>query len=47
MEKWDTEFSDAFVDIHSIPDQPCEPVAKMNCFGWFILGQLAMDNLSI
>ena len=46
-EKCDIEFSDAFVYNHAIPQQPCEPVAKMNCFGWYILGQLAMDNLRI
>ena len=46
-EKWDTEFSNGFVYNHAILEQPCEPVAKMNCFEWYILGQLAMDNLRI
>jgi hypothetical protein len=30
-----TDFADAFVDVHAIPG---EPVAKMNCFGWYVLG---------
>jgi hypothetical protein len=42
-----TDFADAFVDVHSIPGQPGEPVAKMNCFGWYVLGQLAASNSSI
>ena len=42
-----TDFEDAFVDIHAIPGQPGEPVVKMNCFGWYVLGQLAIDNLRI
>ena len=42
-----TDFADAFVDIHAIPGQPGEPVVKMNCFGWYVLGQLAIDNLRI
>ena len=32
-----TDFADAFVDIHAIPGQPGEPVAKMNYFGWYVL----------
>ena len=32
-----TDFADAFVDIHAIPGQPGEPVAKMNYFDWYVL----------
>ena len=46
-EKWDTEFLDAFVYNHAIPEQPGEPTAKMNCFGWYVLGKLAKDNIRI
>ena len=42
-----TDFSEAFVDVHSISGQPGEPIAKMNCFGWYILGQLVMSNTRI
>ena len=30
-----------------IPGQPGEPVAKMDCFGWYVLGQLAARNCRI
>ncbi len=39
-----TDFADAFVDVHAIPGQPGEPIAKMNCFGWYVIGQLATSN---
>jgi hypothetical protein len=39
-----TDFADAFVDIHAIPERPGEPIAKMNCFGWYVIGQLATSN---
>ena len=39
-----TDFADAFVDVHVIPERPGEPVAKMNCFGWYVLGQLTASN---
>jgi hypothetical protein len=42
-----TDFVDAFVDVHAIPGQPGEPVAKMNCFGWYVLGQLSASNSRI
>ena len=42
-----TDFADAFVDVHVIPGHPGEPVAKMNCFGWYVLGQLATSNTTI
>ena len=42
-----TDFADAFVDVHVIPGHPGKPVAKMNCFGWYVLGQLATSNSTI
>ena len=42
-----TDFADAFVDVYAIPGQPGEPVAKMNCFGWYVLGHLATSNSRI
>ena len=35
-----TDFVDAFIDIHTLSGDPGEPVAKQNCFGWYILGQV-------
>jgi hypothetical protein len=35
-----TDFSEAFVDVHTIPGRCGEPIAKRNCFGWYIIGQL-------
>ena len=31
---------DAFVDIHTLSGEPGELIAKRNCFGWNVLGQL-------
>ena len=42
-----TDFADAFVDVHVIPGKHGEPIAKMNCFGWYVLGQLATSNSRI
>ena len=36
-----TDFADAFVDIHVIPRSPGEPIAKRNCFGWYVMGQFS------
>ena len=36
-----TDFADAFVDIHVISGGSGEPIAKRNCFGWYVLGQFA------
>ena len=36
-----TDFPDAFVDIHVIPGTPGEPIAKRNCFGWYVMGQFS------
>lgn len=33
-----TDLDDAFIDIHSLSGDPGEPVAKRNCFGWYVLG---------
>ena len=37
-----TDFADAFVDIHIVSGEPGEPIAKRNCFGWYVSG----DSLS-
>lgn len=34
-----TDFVDAFVDVHTESGEPGEPIAKRNCFGWYVLGQ--------
>ena len=36
-----TDFADAFVDMHVIPGSPGEPIAKRNCFGWYVMGQFS------
>ena len=36
-----TDFADAFVDIHVITRSPGEPIAKRNCFGWYVMGQFS------
>ena len=35
-----TDFVDAFVDFHTLSGEPGEPIAKRNCFGWYVLGQV-------
>ena len=35
-----TDFADAFLDIHMLSGNAGEPIAKRNCFGWYMLGQL-------
>ena len=42
-----TDFTDGFIDVHVIPGQPGDPIAKRNCFGWYILGQLTPTSQSI
>lgn len=39
-----TDFVDAFVDIHTKSGEPGEPIAKRNCFGWYVLGQLESNG---
>ena len=34
-----TNFAEAFVDIHIISGNTGDPIAKKNCFGWYVLGQ--------
>jgi hypothetical protein len=41
-----TDFSDAFVDIHVRQGKPAEPIAKENCFGWYLLGQVDDQSCS-
>ena len=36
---------DAFVDIHTLSGEPGEPIAKRNCFGWYILGQVTSSRI--
>ncbi|CAB4041306.1 uncharacterized protein LOC113669263, partial, partial [Paramuricea clavata] len=35
-----TDLAEAFVDVHTISGRCGEPIAKRNCFGWYIIGQL-------
>ena len=39
-----TDFADAFVDIHVIPRGPGDPIAKRNCFGWYVMGQFSSQG---
>lgn len=34
-----TNFAEAFLDIHVISGNAGDPIAKKNCFGWYVLGQ--------
>ncbi|KAK2548862.1 hypothetical protein P5673_030767 [Acropora cervicornis] len=36
-----TDFAGGIVDIHVIPGKAGEPIAKRNCFGWYVMGQLS------
>ena len=40
-----TDFADAFVDIHTLAGEAGEPIAKRNCFGWYVLGQLNSSRI--
>ena len=42
-----TDFVDAFIDIHTLSGDAGEPVAKRNCFGWYILGQVDSGSNSM
>ena len=42
-----TDFADGVVKIHVIPGESGDPIAKRNCFGWYILGQLTPSSQSI
>ena len=39
-----TDFVEAFIDIHTVSGEPGEPVAKRNCFGWYVMGQFEKNN---
>ena len=41
-----TDFVDAFVDVHTVSGAPGEPIAKRNCFGWYILGQFDPNTMN-
>ena len=40
-----TYLVDAFVDIHTISSEPGEPIAKRNCFGWYVMGQVGSNAM--
>ena len=42
-----TDFVEAFVDIHTVSGEPGQPIAKRNCFGWYVLGQFASNSSSM
>ena len=39
-----TDFAHGFVDIHVIPRGPGDPIAKINCFGWYVMGQFSCQG---
>ena len=39
-----TDFVETFVDIHTASREPGEPIAKRNCFGWYVLGQFESNS---
>jgi len=39
-----TDYAEAFVDIHTVSGEPGEPIAKRNCFGWYVLGQFESNS---
>ena len=39
-----TDFTDGFIDVHVEQGKPGEPIAKMNCFGWYVIGQLSPNQ---
>ena len=41
-----TNVSDAFIDVHVIQGNVGEPVAKMNCFGWYLIGQVTDHDIN-
>ena len=42
-----TDFVDTFVDVHTVSGEPGEPIAKRNCFGWYVLGQFESNGFHI
>ena len=36
-----TDFLDAFNGMHVISGKSGEPIAKRNCFGWYVIGTFA------
>ena len=42
-----TDSVEAFIDIHTVSGRPGEPVAKRNCFGWYVLGQFESNGPSL
>ena len=41
-----TDFPEAFVDIHTLSANSGEHIAKLNCFGWYLLGQLDSKSMN-
>ena len=39
-----TDFVEAFVNTHIVSGEPGEPIAKRNCFGWYVLGQFESNS---
>jgi len=39
-----TDFADTFIDRHDIPGNAGEPIAKRNCFGWYVVGQFSSQE---
>ena len=38
------DFADAFNDMHVIAGKSGEPIAKRNCFGWYVMGTFALKQ---
>ena len=39
-----TDFPAAFIDVHIQQGEQQEPIAKRNCFGWYILRMINNEN---
>ena len=42
-----TDFVEAFIDIHTVSGRSGKPVAKRNCFAWYVLGQFESNGPSL
>ena len=40
------DFPDAFIDVHIKQGKEGEPIAKLNCFGWYLIGQLGKQSVA-
>ena len=41
-----TDLVDAFVDVHTMSGESGEPIAKRNCFGWYVMGQFDSKTMN-